>query len=85
LADVSDRSDRAAAELNTQGDGGAAERLSRLMPVKVNLRSREETARFFEGLELVEPGVVQVQKWRPEPGDGGPDKVSIFGGVALKG
>jgi hypothetical protein len=73
------------ADLDAQGAGGAAERLSRLMPVKVNLRSREETARFFEGLELVEPGVVQVQKWRPEPGDAGPDKVSIFGGVALKG
>jgi hypothetical protein len=28
-------------------------------------RSRDEVMRFFEGLELVEPGLVQVQQWRP--------------------
>jgi hypothetical protein len=32
---------------------------------KVFLRSREEVAPFFTGLELMEPGVVQVSKWRP--------------------
>jgi hypothetical protein len=32
---------------------------------KVVLRNREETARFFAGLDLVEPGVVPVSKWRP--------------------
>jgi hypothetical protein len=31
------------------------------------LRSPEQFARFFEGLELVEPGVVPVQHWRPDP------------------
>jgi trans-aconitate methyltransferase len=33
-------------------------------------RSRDEVARFFRGLELVPPGVVQVHQWRP---DGRPD------------
>ena len=32
---------------------------------KVVLRNREEVARFFTGLDLVEPGVVEVSKWRP--------------------
>lgn len=32
---------------------------------KVFLRNREEVARYFTGLDLVEPGVVQVSKWRP--------------------
>jgi hypothetical protein len=32
---------------------------------KVYLRNREEVGRFFTGLDLVEPGVVQVSKWRP--------------------
>jgi hypothetical protein len=72
------------ADLDTEGAAGAAERLSRLMPVKVTLRSHDETERFFDGLELLEPGVVQVQQWRPDPGDAGPDTVSIFGGVARK-
>ena len=29
-------------------------------------RSRDEVARFFSGLELVPPGLVQVHQWRPE-------------------
>jgi hypothetical protein len=29
-------------------------------------RTRTELARFFEGLELVEPGVVFVDQWRPD-------------------
>jgi hypothetical protein len=31
------------------------------------LRSPERFTRFFEGLELVEPGVVPVPHWRPDP------------------
>ena len=33
------------------------------------LRSARQIAGFFEGLELVEPGVVSCPRWRPEPGD----------------
>ena len=33
------------------------------------LRSRSEIARFFEGAELVDPGLVWVPQWRPEPGE----------------
>ncbi len=32
---------------------------------QVTLRSRDEIARFFEGLELVGPGVVRLPRWRP--------------------
>ena len=35
------------------------------------LRSPEQFARFFEGLELVEPGVVPVPHWRPDPDSSG--------------
>jgi S-adenosyl methyltransferase len=28
-------------------------------------RSRDQVLRFFDGMELVEPGLVQVQQWRP--------------------
>ena len=31
-------------------------------------RSREQVRRFFAGTDLVEPGVVRVEDWRPEPG-----------------
>jgi len=31
-------------------------------------RTREQVARFFDGTELVEPGIVRVEEWRPDPG-----------------
>ncbi|WP_304598501.1 SAM-dependent methyltransferase [Plantactinospora sp. BC1] len=34
---------------------------------RYHLRSPERIARLFEGLELVEPGVVSVNEWRPDP------------------
>jgi hypothetical protein len=49
------------------------------------LRSPQQLARFFDGLELLEPGVVSVPLWRPDPGPfGAPDEVDQFGGVGLK-
>jgi hypothetical protein len=42
-------------------------------------------ARFFEGLELVEPGLVYVHAWRPGEFDTAPeDATSAWGGVARK-
>jgi hypothetical protein len=32
-------------------------------------RPVKEVERMFDGLELVDPGVVPVPEWRPEPGD----------------
>jgi SAM-dependent methyltransferase len=36
-----------------------------------HLRTPEEIARFFDGLELLEPGVVSTPLWRPEPDPAG--------------
>jgi S-adenosyl methyltransferase len=33
------------------------------------LRSPEQIAAFFEGLELIEPGLVPCPRWRPDPHD----------------
>jgi hypothetical protein len=33
------------------------------------VRSHAEVARFFEGLDLVEPGLVRLEEWRPRPAD----------------
>jgi trans-aconitate methyltransferase len=49
------------------------------------LRTREQVARFFAGLDLVEPGLVQVHQWRPDPGDFTPEGVvSAHGAVGRK-
>jgi hypothetical protein len=52
--------------------------------VPYNLRTPEEIASFFDGLELVEPGVVSVPLWRPDPGTDVPTVVDAFGGVGRK-
>ena len=48
-------------------------------------RSHEQVSRFFDGLELVEPGVVQLHRWRPGSGvvDTGRD-LAAYGAVARK-
>ncbi|MER5296501.1 SAM-dependent methyltransferase [Streptomyces pharetrae] len=52
---------------------------------KLTQRSPEDVTRFFDGLELLEPGVVSCSRWRPEDGDGTePEEVAMFGGVARK-
>jgi hypothetical protein len=47
-------------------------------------RNREQVARFFEGTDLVEPGLVRVEEWRPEPGPSGTDRSSLWGAVGRK-
>jgi hypothetical protein len=48
------------------------------------LRSPEQIARFFDGLDLVDPGVVPCARWRPGPSPFGPLDAAVFGGVAMK-
>jgi hypothetical protein len=47
------------------------------------LRSPEQFTRYFEGLELVEPGVVPVPHWRPDP-DSAPVEIYSYCGVGRK-
>ena len=51
--------------------------------VPYQLRTPEEIASFFTGLELVEPGVVSCPRWRPAPGEE-PFDLDAFGGVGRK-
>ena len=46
------------------------------------LRSHTEFARFFEGLEMVEPGVVSAPLWRPAESD--PQPLDVVCGVGRK-
>jgi len=53
--------------------------------VPYRMRTREEIASFFDGLEWVEPGFGSVSLWRPDASDiGRPRPVDTFGGVARK-
>jgi hypothetical protein len=48
---------------------GAKDLYKRDTASQLSPRTRDQVLRFFEGLELVEPGLVWVPQWRPEPGD----------------
>lgn len=47
------------------------------------MRTRDEIARFFEGYDMVEPGLVPMPQWRPDtaPEDEDPYAFSGFAGV----
>jgi hypothetical protein len=47
-------------------------------------RSREEIDRFFDGIDLVEPGVVRVEEWRQEPSSGAEGKSALWCAVGRK-
>jgi hypothetical protein len=55
----------------------------------MRVRSLPEIERFFAGLDLIEPGVVSLPRWRPDPGNGGGSPpsdaaASVYGGLARK-
>jgi S-adenosyl methyltransferase len=54
-----------ARDVHTQQVTEAASRFNQLARAKATLRPRAEILRFFDGLELLEPGLVQVHQWRP--------------------
>jgi hypothetical protein len=63
----------------------AVEHWNRFGTPPITLRSPEQIAHFFDGLELVEPGIVSCSRWRPEPNPWGePAEVDEFCGVARK-
>lgn len=52
--------------------------------VPYHLRSPERIRAFFDGLELLEPGVVSVSEWRPDPNPFTQPPITTYGGVGLK-
>jgi hypothetical protein len=67
------------------GQAEAQRRYNERVSTPQTLRDRDQVARFFEGLELVEPGLVYVHTWRPGEFDTAPeDATSAWGGVARK-
>jgi hypothetical protein len=65
--------------------GEAARRVSARSAGATTLRTRSQVARFFDGLEMLEPGLVQVHRWRPRsaaPDDG--EQIPGYAGLARK-
>lgn len=59
-------------------------RLNAVMAESVVLRSRDEVAGLFGEMEIIEPGVVQLPEWRPDPGTAPAGPLPMWAGVARK-
>ena len=57
---------------------------AQIMRKQFTSRTREQVARFFQGLEMAEPGLVRVEEWRPEPGAGEAGTSALWCAVARK-
>jgi hypothetical protein len=66
------------------GASEAAQRFNDRAAEQATLRSRDDVLRFFDGLDLVEPGLVQVQDWRPTTPPLATTGTSVWAGVARK-
>lgn len=75
-----------ARDIKAQTGQAATRAMNQLMgPTQITTRTQPEIERFFAGLELLEPGVVQLPYWRPGPdGPGHVIEAPAYGGVARK-
>lgn len=65
-----------------------AQRLSRRTATEFTLRRHAEVAAYFGSFELVEPGLVYIGQWRPDPAeepDPHPERLAGYAGVGRKG
>ena len=62
----------------------ALAKLSQTMVQRVTPRSREQVTSFFDGVDLIEPGVVPIQQWRPDSDAEATARAGMWGGVGRK-
>ena len=73
-----------AVDINAESMAKMAAVLNQMMAEKVTFRDRAAVAGFFDGLELVEPGLVQASKWRPASETEAASPAALWAGVARK-
>jgi hypothetical protein len=73
-----------ASDIEPEQMAEAGQRYNRLARETQRHRGHAEVTRFFDGLELLEPGVVAVQRWRPDSEAEAAARSAMWGGVARK-
>jgi hypothetical protein len=74
-----------ASDIQAEQMAEAAKRYNRMARETQRHRSHAEVSEFFTDLELLPPGVVPVQQWRPGSELEAQAKSAMWGGVARKG
>ena len=62
----------------------ASKQIYQRTPTPAYPRSRKEIARLLIGLDLVEPGIVPITDWHPDPNETGEPWLSVLTAVARK-
>jgi len=73
-----------ASDIGSEAAAKMAQNLNKVMAEKNTARDRATAARFFDGLEMVEPGLVRVSDWHPPAGSDARFPAAIWAGVARK-
>ena len=73
-----------ASDIETEQVAEARRRYNSLARETQRHRTRGEVARFFDGLTLLDPGVVPVQRWHPASDLEARAKSSMWCGVARR-
>jgi len=73
-----------ASDIEAEQMAEAAKRYNRLARETQSHRTHAEVMRFFDGLELLEPGLVPVQRWRPASEVEAQAHSAMWGGVGRK-
>jgi S-adenosyl methyltransferase len=70
--------------LDAETRDGITDVSDEMIEQEFSFRSRDEVTRFFAGTDLVPPGIVRVEEWRPAPGPDDAAKSSLWAGVGRK-
>ena len=73
-----------ASDIDAEAMAKMAGVLNQMMAEKVTFRDRAAVGGFFTGLALVEPGLVQASKWRPDTELEAASPAALWAGVARK-
>jgi hypothetical protein len=74
----------ASSDIEQEGQSEAAVSFNAQATIPITLRSIEEFARFFRGLELVPPGIVPLGQWAPGATEIGPATLPTYTALARK-
>ncbi|HUK72215.1 MAG TPA: SAM-dependent methyltransferase [Streptosporangiaceae bacterium] len=73
-----------ASDIDADAAARATQRYNALVSTAQTRRTYAQVCRFFDSLDLLEPGVVATNRWRPADGVGSPGRAPNYAGVARK-
>ncbi|MGH3253039.1 MAG: SAM-dependent methyltransferase [Trebonia sp.] len=73
-----------ASDIATDQMGPAMDRYNERAEARVSIRTRAQIARFFSGLDLLPPGLVQLHRWQPGTEVAAEGELAAYCGLARK-